>query len=188
MTGDSEQVTAEIEWSGGHRISGQPIRPVARLENCRTISSWPPACWNSTTSPCLPPGSHNTSTPRDCDHRRDSRSSGSKQFRILSRGLVPRAAGPGLRHPDHTHGGYPTWPGNWPCRRSPSTTGSSAAGSPRTSNPAPGTRRWLITADHAELERLRELRRLPHGYHTRRRWHPDPRPADRNDHPTEPKL
>ena len=30
--------------------------------------------------------------------------------------------------------------------------------------------RWIITADHTEVERLRTLHQLPHGYHNRRRW------------------
>ena len=30
--------------------------------------------------------------------------------------------------------------------------------------------RWIITADLAEVERLRALHRLPAGYHNRRRW------------------
>ncbi len=30
--------------------------------------------------------------------------------------------------------------------------------------------RWIITADHAEVERLRALHQLPAGYHNRRRW------------------
>jgi hypothetical protein len=30
--------------------------------------------------------------------------------------------------------------------------------------------RWIITADTAEVERLRALRQLPAGYHNRRRW------------------
>ena len=30
--------------------------------------------------------------------------------------------------------------------------------------------RWIITADRAEVERLRNLHRLPAGYHNRRRW------------------
>src|SRR5262249_61135202 len=30
--------------------------------------------------------------------------------------------------------------------------------------------RWIITADRAEVERLRALHQLPAGYHNRRRW------------------
>ena len=30
--------------------------------------------------------------------------------------------------------------------------------------------RWIITADEAEVERLRALHQLPAGYHNRRRW------------------
>ena len=30
--------------------------------------------------------------------------------------------------------------------------------------------RWIITADQAEVERLRALHQLPAGYHSRRRW------------------
>jgi hypothetical protein len=30
--------------------------------------------------------------------------------------------------------------------------------------------RWIVTADRAEVERLRALHTLPAGYHNRRRW------------------
>ena len=33
--------------------------------------------------------------------------------------------------------------------------------------------RWIITADSAEVERLRTLHQLPAGYHNRRRWTDD---------------
>jgi DNA invertase Pin-like site-specific DNA recombinase len=38
--------------------------------------------------------------------------------------------------------------------------------------------RWIITADRAEVERLRALHRLPAGYHNRRRWTDDLHPED----------
>ena len=38
--------------------------------------------------------------------------------------------------------------------------------------------RWIITADHAEVERLRALHQLPAGYHNRRRWTDDGIPID----------
>ena len=38
--------------------------------------------------------------------------------------------------------------------------------------------RWIITADQAEVERLRALHQLPAGYHNRRRWTDDGIPTD----------
>jgi len=38
--------------------------------------------------------------------------------------------------------------------------------------------RWIITADSAEVERLRALHQLPAGYHNRRRWTDDGTPID----------
>jgi hypothetical protein len=38
--------------------------------------------------------------------------------------------------------------------------------------------RWIITADQAEVERLRALHQLPAGYHNRRRWTDDANPID----------
>ena len=38
--------------------------------------------------------------------------------------------------------------------------------------------RWIITADQAEVERLRALHQLPAGYHNRRRWTDDGIPID----------
>jgi transposase-like protein len=38
--------------------------------------------------------------------------------------------------------------------------------------------RWIITADSAEVQRLRALHQLPAGYHSRRRWTDTGTPAD----------
>ena len=38
--------------------------------------------------------------------------------------------------------------------------------------------RWIITADSAEVERLRTLHQLPAGYHNRRRWTDDGTPIE----------
>ena len=38
--------------------------------------------------------------------------------------------------------------------------------------------RWIITADPAEVQRLRALHQLPAGYHNRRRWTDDGTPID----------
>jgi hypothetical protein len=38
--------------------------------------------------------------------------------------------------------------------------------------------RWIITADAAEVERLRALHQLPPGYHSRRRWTSTGTPID----------
>ena len=38
--------------------------------------------------------------------------------------------------------------------------------------------RWIITADSAEVERLRALHQLPAGYHNQRRWTDDGAPTD----------
>ena len=39
--------------------------------------------------------------------------------------------------------------------------------------------RWIITADKAEVERLRALHQLPAGYHNRRRWTDDGTSTDK---------
>jgi hypothetical protein len=38
--------------------------------------------------------------------------------------------------------------------------------------------RWIITADQAEVGRLRALHQLPAGYHNQRRWTDDGTPID----------
>ena len=38
--------------------------------------------------------------------------------------------------------------------------------------------RWIITADPAEVGRLRALHQLPPGYHNRRRWTDDGTPIN----------
>lgn len=42
--------------------------------------------------------------------------------------------------------------------------------------------RWIITADQAEVQRLRALRQLPAGYHNRRHWLDRANPTDIPDH------
>jgi hypothetical protein len=42
----------------------------------------------------------------------------------------------------------------------------------------PAPYRWIITADQAEVERLRALHQLPANYHNRRRWTDDGTPID----------
>jgi DNA invertase Pin-like site-specific DNA recombinase len=41
--------------------------------------------------------------------------------------------------------------------------------------------RWIITADQAEVRRLRALRQLPTGYHNRRRWLDQTNPTDTDE-------
>jgi hypothetical protein len=46
--------------------------------------------------------------------------------------------------------------------------------------------RWIITADAAEVQRLRALQKLPAGYHNRRRWTDDGTPIDDTSKDKEP--
>ena len=43
--------------------------------------------------------------------------------------------------------------------------------------------RWIITADHAEVQRLQALHQLPAGYHNRRRWLDQANPTDAPTNP-----
>ena len=92
---------------------------------------------------------------------------------------------PGLDHDDHTDQGS-LGPGQWWLAALAREIGMPAAtlfgwlkrgwvtGRQDTRPPC----RWIITADKAEVERLRALHQLPAGYHNRRRWTDDGPPID----------
>lgn len=170
-----------IEWVGGAHTDGEVIRPVARLEQ---LSYYPRLCERvqilaaqalSTTEIAARLNAEGYRPPK----RRE-------QFRAPGvQDLLRRL---GIRHPRaefrakqppperseqewwladlaHTIGMPPVTLYNW-IRR----------GWVRARQAEPPPHRWILWADAAEVERLRERARRPAGYYTRRLWIDDAAP------------
>jgi DNA invertase Pin-like site-specific DNA recombinase len=181
IDGDSEQVTVTIQWAGGARTRGELVRPVARLEQ---LSYWPKLAARArelaaaglhaaTIAQRLgaegyrPPKRHERFGPQgvqDLLHRVGARQPQPRPHKQGSLGehewwLVDLARA--LEMPPTT---LRTWADRgWVTARQ---------------QPQP-PRRWVIWADEAELQQLRQRRGRPAGYYTRRRWvqeEPEPTP------------
>ncbi|WP_198406926.1 recombinase family protein [Nocardia terpenica] len=182
VIGDSEQVTAEIGWAGGHHTSGQLIRPVARLEQ---LSYYP-----QLVARVLELDDADLPDTQIAQHLNAEGFRPPKRFETFGpqsiRDLIQRLRAT-TGQPGRT-AEQPAGEHTWSMRglaaelaMPPVTVYNWIRRGWVTAEQQPGTRRWIITADPAELDRLRALRRLPRGYHVRRRWHPDlpgPHPAD----------
>jgi DNA invertase Pin-like site-specific DNA recombinase len=172
--GTSEKVHACIVWAGGHQSHAGLIRPVARIDQL----SYYPALTARLTA-LVEEGLGNAAiadrlaaegfrTP----HGHDRFHVGQIQHFIRRLGLRP-----GLeqdRHSDRGGLGPDQW---WLAGLAREVDMPVATlftwlrrgwvtGRQDTRPPY----RWIITADQAEVERLRALRRLPPGHHNRRRW------------------
>ena len=173
VVGDSELVNVTIRWAGGHETTGQATRPVGRMDQ---LSYFPRMLARITE---LAEAGHSTQQIAD---------------RLNTEGLKPPKRttrfGPAqVRHLINQHGirqpatrakptaltitGAYEW----------SVTGLAAVlGMPTasvynwiyrgwvTAHRHPDGKYWIITADDAELQRLRERRTRPPGYYTRARW------------------
>jgi DNA invertase Pin-like site-specific DNA recombinase len=180
--GATERVRATVTWAGGQQTHADLLRPVARIDQL----SYYPALTERITA-LAGQGLGNAAiagqlaaegfrTPRQ--HERFH--PGEIQHLIRRLGLRP-----GLDH-DHRTGHGSLGPGQWWLATLAREIGMPAAtlfgwlkrgwitGRQDTRPPY----RWIITADHAEVERLRALHQLPAGYHNRRRWTDDGTPID----------
>jgi hypothetical protein len=180
--GATERVHATVTWAGGYQTRADLARPVARIDQ---LSYYPALA--ERISALAGQGLDNTAiagqlaaegfrTPRLHDRFHP----GEIQHLIRRLGLRP-----GLDHDRRTdHGSL--GPGQWWLATlareigMPSATlfgwlrRGWAAGRQDTRPPY----RWIITADQAEVDRLRALHQLPAGYHNRRRWTDTGTPAD----------
>jgi DNA invertase Pin-like site-specific DNA recombinase len=172
--GATERVHATVTWAGGHQTHADLLRPVARIDQL----SYYPALMQRITA-LAGQGLGNAAiaaqlaaegfrTPRQHERFHD----GEIQHLIRRLGLRP-----GLDHDHRTdHGSLE--PGQWWLATLARELEMPAAtlfgwlrrgwvtGRQDTRPPY----RWIITADQAEVERLRALHQLPAGYHNRRRW------------------
>ncbi len=172
--GATERVRATITWAGGHQTHAALSRPVARIgqlsyypaltERIRALAG--DGLDNAAIASRL--AIEGFRTPRQ--HERFH--PGEIQHLIRRLGLRP-----GLDY-DHRTGQGSLGPGQWGLATLAREIGMPAAtlftwlkrgwitGRQDTRPPY----RWIITADRAEVERLRALHQLPAGYHNRRRW------------------
>ena len=180
--GATERVHATMTWAGGHQTHADLRRPVARIDQ---LSYYPALTERIRALAGQGLGSaaiagqlaaEGFRTPRLHERFHD----GEIQQLIRRLGLRP-----GLDHDHRTdHGSL--GPGHWWLATLAREIGMPVAtlfgwlkrgwitGRQDTRPPY----RWIITADPAEVERLRALHQLPAGYHNRRRWTDDGTPID----------
>jgi Recombinase zinc beta ribbon domain/Recombinase len=172
--GATERVHATVTWAGGHRTDAALIRPVARIdqlsyypaltERIRTLAG--EGLGNAAIADRLAVEGFRTPRLHERFH------TGEIQQLIRRLGLRP-----GLDHDHRTDRGSLGQDQWW------LATLAREVGMPtatlftwlqrgwitgRQDTRAPY--RWIVTADRAQVERLRALHKLPAGYHNRRRW------------------
>jgi hypothetical protein len=180
--GATERVQATVTWAGGHQTRAALTRPVARIDQ---LSYYPALTGrigalagqgldNAAIAGQLAAEGFRTPRLHDRFHP------GEIQHLIRQLGLRP-----GLDHDHRTDQGS-LGPGQWwlaTLAREIGMPGATLSGWLRRGwiTGRQDTRppyRWIITADPAEVERLRALHQVPAGYHNRRRWTDDSTPAD----------
>jgi DNA invertase Pin-like site-specific DNA recombinase len=172
--GATERVHATVTWAGGHQTHATLIRPVARIdqlsyypaltERIRALAS--EGLGNAATADRL--AIEGFRTP----HLHERFHVGEIQHLIRRLGLRP-----GLDH-DHRTGQGSLGHNQWWLATLAREIGMPTATlftwlkrgwiTGRQDTRAPY--RWIVTADRAEVERLRALHKLPAGHHNRRRW------------------
>jgi DNA invertase Pin-like site-specific DNA recombinase len=172
--GTTERVHATVTWAGGHQTHADLARPVARVSQ---LSYYPALTGRITVLAGQGLGSAAIASQLAVEgfrtpHLHERFHDGEIQQLIRRLGLRP-----GLDHDQHTDQGS-LRPGQWWLAALAREIGMPAAtlfgwlqrgwitGRQDTRPPY----RWIITADTAEVERLRALHQLPAGYHNRRRW------------------
>ena len=180
--GVTERVQATVTWAGGHQTRAALSRPVARIDQ---LSYYPALTERIRALAGQGPGSaaiagqlaaEGFRTPRQHERFHNG------EIQQLIRWLGLR---PGLDHDHRTDQGS-LGPGQWWLAALAREIGMPVAtlfgwlkrgwvtGRKDTRPPY----RWIITADPAEVERLRALHQLPAGYHNRRRWTDNGTPID----------
>jgi DNA invertase Pin-like site-specific DNA recombinase len=170
--GDSERVDVTITWTGGHRTTGQAVRPVARLDQ---LSYWPQLLQRVTD---LAEHGHTSAQIAAClndegfrpPKRVDHFNPGMVQAMMHRHGIRPN----GHHRPAALKDlGPHQWGVSDLARELQMPTATVYTWIYRGWIPAmraPDDSCWIITADAAVIEQLRERRARPSGYYTRRRW------------------
>jgi DNA invertase Pin-like site-specific DNA recombinase len=172
--GATERVQATVTWAGGHQTHATLTRPVARIDQ---LSYYPALTERISTLAGEGLGNAEIADRLAADgfhtpHLHERFNTGEIQH--LIRRLALR---PGLDHDSRTGQGS-LGPSQWWLATLAREIAMPTAtlftwlkrgwitGRQDTRPPY----RWIITADPAEVERLRTLHQLPAGYHNRRRW------------------
>jgi len=173
VAGTSELVDVTITWAGGHQTTGQAVRPVARLDQL----SYYPALLARVTE----------LAEAGCTTRQIAEALNAEGFRPPKRTSRYRPEQVRILLNQHNlrtrrQRGQPAAldglaSGEW------SVPGLAAAlGMPTasvynwiyrgwiTARHAPGSKNWIISADAAQMQQLRERRARPAGFYTRARW------------------
>ena len=175
--GATERVHAVVTWAGGHQTHADLARPVARVDQ---LSYYPALTGRITALAGQGLGSAAIASQLAVEgfrtpHPHERFHDGEIQQLIRRLGLRP-----GLDNDQRTGQGS-LRPGQWWLAALARETAMPPAtlfgwlkrgwitGRQDTRPPY----RWIITADTAEVERLRALHQLPAGYHNRRRWTDD---------------
>jgi hypothetical protein len=175
VVGDSELVDVTIVWAGGHETTGQAVRPVARLEQLSYYSRLIERIRE------LASAGHTARQIADVLNTEGLRPPkrtdrfGRDQIRTI---LHQR----GIRTHDQSAPPIPVvalgrheWSATGlaaALRMPPATAYTWIYRGWVTAHRAPDDKHWIITADHTELDRLRQLRDRPPGYHQHRLWNP----------------
>ena len=189
VVGDSELLDVTIVWAGGHETTGQAVRPVARLEQ---LSYYPRLIARIRELDAAGRTARQIADALNIEGLRPPKRTdrfGVEQIRTIlhQRGVHPRERNA------RTTPAAALQPHEW------SVTGLAAAlhmptataytwiyrGWVTARRAADDDKRWIITADPTELDRLRQLRERPPGYHQHQRWNP-PKPTqgpEVKDHP-----
>jgi len=173
VAGTSELVDVTITWAGGHQTTGQAVRPVARLDQ---LSYYPALLARVTELAAAGATTRQIAEALNTEGFRPPKRTSRyrpEQVRILLNQHNLRTS---------YQRGQPAAlaslaPGEW------SVPGLAAAlGMPTaslynwiyrgwaTARHAPGSKNWIITANAAQMQQLRERRARPAGYYSRARW------------------
>src|SRR6266581_6736208 len=180
--GTTERVQATVTWAGGHQTHTDLSRPVARIDQ---LSYYPALTERIRALAGAGLGNAAIAGQLALDgfrtpHLHEHFHAGEIQHLIRRLGLRP-----GLDHDHRTDQGS-LGPGQWWLATLAREIGMPTAtlfgwlkrGWITSRQDTRPPCRWIITADPAEVERLRALHQLPAGYHSRRRWTDTGTPAD----------
>src|SRR6516165_1597414 len=173
VRGDSEVVDVTITWAGGHQAAGQAVRPVARLDQ---LSYFPSLLARVTELAATGRTSRQIADVLNAEGFRPPK----RTTRFTDQQVRTLINQHNLRT-SHQRGQPAALaslaPGEW------SVPGLAAAlGMPTaslynwiyrgwaTARHAPGSKNWIITANAAQMQQLRERRARPAGYYSRARW------------------
>ena len=172
VAGNSELVDVTITWAGGPQTTGQAVRPVARLDQL----SYYPALLARVTE-LAEAGQNNPQIAEVLNAegfrppKRTSRFTGGQvRTLITQRGIRSQRKGrPAVLT------SLP--PGQWSVPGLAAELGMPTATIYNwiyrgwvTARHAPGSKNWIITANAAQMQQLRERRARPAGYYSRARW------------------